>query len=175
MAAENVNSSASVLLMISTWISSTTPVTRIISVGSHSNNGFVSKVIRYKGLAAHAAGTPHLGVNALNAASLGLSALAYQRETFRDDDHVRIHPIITKGGNLVNVVPDEVVIETLVRAANKDAIADAAAKTDRAFKAGAIAVGASCEITTMPGYLPALSEKADESVLAAAEIAAQTR
>ena len=129
-----------------------------ISVGSHSNNGFVSKVIRYKGLAAHAAGTPHLGVNALNAASLGLSALAYQRETFRDDDHVRIHPIITKGGNLVNVVPDEVVIETLVRAANKDAIA----------------VGASCEITTMPGYLPALSEKADESVLAAAEIAAQT-
>ena len=143
-------------------------------VGSHSNNGFVSKVIRYKGLAAHAAGAPHLGVNALNAASLGLSALAYQRETFRDDDHVRIHPIITKGGNLVNVVPDEVVIETLVRAANKDAIADAAAKTDRAFKAGAIAVGASCEITTMPGYLPALSEKADESVLAAAEIAAQT-
>ena len=93
---------------------------------------------------------------------------------FRDDDHVRIHPIITKGGNLVNVVPDEVVIETLVRAANKDAIADAAAKTDRAFKAGAIAVGAACEITTMPGYLPALSEKADESVLAAAEIAAQT-
>ena len=66
------------------------------------------------------------------------------------------------------------VIETLVRAANKDAIADAAAKTDRAFKAGAIAVGASCEITTMPGYLPALSEKADASVLAAAEIAAQT-
>ena len=65
------------------------------------------------------------------------------------------------------------VIETLVRAANKDAIADAAAKTDRAFKAGAIAVGASCEITTMPGYLPALSEKADESVLAAAGIAAQ--
>ena len=145
-----------------------------ISVGSHSNNGFVSKVIRYKGLAAHAAGAPHLGVNALNAASLGLSALAYQRETFRDDDHVRIHPIITKGGNLVNVVPDEVVIETLVRAANKDAIADAAAKTDRAFKAGAIAVGAACEITTMPGYLPALSEKADESILAAAEIAAQT-
>ena len=160
--------------MTSTWISSTTPVIKISVSVPHSNNGFVSKVIRYKGLAAHAAGAPHLGVNALNAASLGLSALAYQRETFRDDDHVRIHPIITKGGNLVNVVPDEVVIETLVRAANKDAIADAAAKTDRAFKAGAIAVGASCEITTMPGYLPALSEKADESVLAAAEIAAQT-
>lgn len=145
-----------------------------IKVGSGSNNGFVSKVIRYKGLAAHAAGAPQLGINALNAASLGLSALAYQRETFRDQDHVRVHPIMTKGGNLVNVVPDEVVIETLVRAANKEAIEDAAFKTDRAFKAGAIAVGATCEITTMPGYLPALSAKADESVLEAAEIAAQT-
>lgn len=145
-----------------------------IKVGSGSNNGFVSKVIRYKGLASHAAGAPHLGVNALNAASLGLSALAYQRETFRDQDHVRVHPIMTKGGNLVNVIPDEVVIETLVRAANKEAIQDAADKTDRAFKAGAIAVGATCEITTMPGYLPALSAEADESVLAAAEIAAKT-
>lgn len=145
-----------------------------ISVGSNSNNGFVSKVIRYKGVAAHAAGAPHLGVNALNAASLGLSALAYQRETFRDNDHVRIHPIITKGGNLVNVVPDEVVIETLVRAANKDAIADAAAKTDRAFRSGAYAIGAQCQITTMPGYLPALSAKANEEVLAAAQIASQS-
>lgn len=91
-----------------------------ICVGATSNNGFVSKVIRYKGVAAHAAGAPYKGINALNAASLGLSALAYQRETFKDEDHVRVHPIITKGGNLVNVVPDEVVIETLVRASNKE-------------------------------------------------------
>lgn len=145
-----------------------------ISVGSGSNNGFVSKVIRYRGVASHAAGAPHLGVNALNAASIGLSALAYQRETFQDADSVRVHPIITKGGNLVNVVPDEVVIETLVRAANKEAILDAAAKTDRAFQAGALAIGARCEITTMPGYLPTLKAEADEDVLAAAKIAADS-
>lgn len=130
--------------------------------------------IRYKGVAAHAAGAPYKGINALNAASLGLSALAYQRETFKDEDHVRVHPIITKGGNLVNVVPDEVVIETLVRASNKDAIADAAFKTDRAFKAGAAAIGATCQITTAPGYLPTLKTPADEDVLAAAKIAAAT-
>ncbi|MCM1466529.1 MAG: amidohydrolase [Alistipes sp.] len=145
-----------------------------ISVGSGSNNGFVSKVIRYKGVAAHAAGAPHLGVNALNAASLGLSALAYQRETFKDTDSVRIHPIITKGGGLVNVVPDEVVVETLVRAANKDAIIDAAAKTDRAFAAGAAGIGAECEITTMPGYLPTIKAEADENVLEAAYVASQS-
>lgn len=145
-----------------------------ISVGSGTNNGFVSKVIRYKGKAAHAAGSPQLGINALNAASLGLSALAYQRETFRDQDHVRVHPIMTKGGNLVNVVPDEAVIETLVRAANKDAIIDAAEKTDRAFRAGALAVGAECEITTMPGYLPTIACEANPEILAAAEIASQS-
>lgn len=143
-----------------------------ISVGSGSNNGFVSKVIHYKGVASHAAGAPHLGVNALNAASLGLSALAYQRETFKDSDSVRVHPIITKGGNLVNVVPDEVIVETLVRAGNKEAIIDAAKKTDRAFAAGAVGIGAECTITTMPGYLPTIKSEADEDVLAAAHIAA---
>lgn len=51
--------------------------------------------------------------------------LLHIRETFQDSDSVRVHPIITKGGNLVNVVPDEVVIETLVRAGNKEAIIDA--------------------------------------------------
>lgn len=145
-----------------------------ISVGTGTGNGFVSKVIRIKGRAAHAAGAPQLGINALNAASLGLSALAYQRETFRDQDHVRVHPIMTKGGNLVNVVPDEAVIETLVRASNKEAILDAAQKTDRAFRAGAMAVGADCEITTMPGYLPTFAHQANPEILAAAEIASQT-
>ena len=112
---------------------------------------FVSKVIKVHGKASHAAASPELGVNALNAASLGLSALGYHRETFKDTDHVRIHPIITKGGDLVNVIPDEVVIETLVRAGNADAIVDASKKTDRAFFAGGAALGATVEIETMPG------------------------
>lgn len=142
-----------------------------ITFGKGSNNGFVSKVIKYKGKAAHAAGSPHLGINALNAASLGLSALAYQRETFQDKDHVRVHPIITKGGNLVNVTPDEVIIETLVRACNNDAIVDAANKTDRAFFAGGAAIGATVEIETMPGYLPTIPQETNDELVEAARIA----
>lgn len=136
-----------------------------ISVGSGTSNGFVSKVIRYVGKASHAAASPEKGINALNAASLGLSALAYQRETFRDEDSVRVHPIITKGGNLVNVVPNEVVIETLVRAKETEAMIDADKKTDRAFKAGAFALGAGIEISTMPGYLPKVSTPAHPLVV----------
>lgn len=143
-----------------------------ISIGSGSSNGFVSKVIRYKGREAHAAAAPELGINALNAASLGLSAVAFQRETFRDQDAVRVHPIVTKGGNLVNVVPNEVVIETLVRARNVGAILDAEKKTDRAFKAGAQAIGADIEIETMPGYLPRFPQAASPILLEAARQAA---
>ena len=86
-----------------------------ILAGKGSGNGFVSKVITIHGKAAHAAFRPEKGVNALSAASLGLQALALNRETFRDEDCVRVHPIMTKGGDLVNVVPEEAVIETLVR------------------------------------------------------------
>jgi amidohydrolase len=127
-------------------------------LGSGSGNGFVSKVIRIKGKAAHAAGCPDKGINALSAASLGLQALALNRETFRDEDCVRVHPIMTKGGNLVNVVPNEAVIETLVRGKTLEAFADASMKTDRSFKAGALAMGAGYRIETMPGYLPTLPQ-----------------
>lgn len=146
-----------------------------VRVGNGTCNGFVSKVIRYIGREAHAAVEPEKGINALNAASLGLSALAYQRETFKDEDSVRIHPIMTKGGNLVNVIPNEVVIESLVRAKNTEAILDADKKVDRAFTAGALGMGAGIEITTMPGYLPRLSEPANPFIVQAAREAAPSK
>ena len=91
---------------------------------------------------------------ALNAASLALMAIHANRETFKDNDTVRIHPIITKGGEAVNSVPADVRMETFVRASDIDAIVEANRKVDRALKAGAMAVGAKVNITTIPGYLP---------------------
>lgn len=90
------------------------------------------------------------------------------RETFRDKDTVRVHPIMTKGGDLINVIPNEAVIETLVRANNTEAILDASEKTDRAFLAGAVAVGAQVEIETMPGYLPTIPVDAPDELVEAA-------
>lgn len=133
--------------------------------GSGSSNGFVSKVIKIKGKAAHAAGCPEKGINALSAASLGLQALGLNRESFRDEDFVRVHPIMTKGGDLVNVIPDDVVLETLVRGKTLKAFSDASEKTDRSFKAGAFALGAGYRIETMPGYLPGLPQKFPEEAV----------
>ena len=119
-----------------------------------SNNGCIVKTVRYIGRAAHAGGAPHMGVNALYAAQIGLMAINALRETFRDEDTIRVHPIITHGGSQVNVIPGEVRIETYVRGRTMDAILDANKKVDRAFRAGALALGARVEIETLPGYMP---------------------
>ena len=124
-----------------------------IGVGA-SNNGMVAKRIRFEGVASHAGGSPHLGVNALNAANIALTAIHAQRETFLDDDSIRIHPIITKGGTVVSSVPADVRMETFVRGAAIEAYTAAAQKVDRALRAGAMAVGGSVNITTIPGYAP---------------------
>lgn len=129
-----------------------------VAVGGNSN-GFVGKLIKYKGKEAHAGGAPHAGVNALNAAMLGMMGIHAQRETFRDDDHIRVHPIITKGGDLVNIIPADVRMETYVRGAKIDAIMDASKKVDRALQAGALATGAEVEIIQLPGYLPRVNEE----------------
>jgi amidohydrolase len=122
-------------------------------------NGLVAKRARFLGRAAHAAAAPERAINALNAATLALQAIHMQRETFRDADHIRVHPILTRGGAAVNVVPADVRLETFVRGATYEAIADAEAKIDRALRAGALAVGASVEIETLPGYMPLLVDR----------------
>jgi len=119
-----------------------------------SNNGCIVKTVRYVGRAAHAGGAPHMGVNALYAAQIGLMAINALRETFRDEDTIRVHPIVTHGGSQVNVIPGEVRMETYVRGRSVEAILDANAKVDRALRAGALALGARVEIETLPGYMP---------------------
>lgn len=126
---------------------------------SDSSNGCVVKMIDFIGKAAHAGGAPHKGINALNAANIAISAIHAQRETFRDSDTVRVHPIITRGGDTVNVVPSHVSIETYVRGKTLEAIEDANKKVDRALRAGAMAIGAEVKIQTLPGYMPLINNK----------------
>ncbi len=135
-----------------------------------THNGMIAKSVRFIGRSAHAGGGPHLGINALNAANLAMQGIALLRETFQDDDHVRVHSIITRGGSAVSSVPANVTMEMFIRAASIEAIQDAEVKVDRALRAGAMAIGAGVEISTSPGYMPsklspALSEVYDEAVV----------
>lgn len=143
-----------------------TPEERQICI-SGTNNGTIAKKIQFIGRGAHAGGAPHLGINALNAATLALSAIHSNRETFRDEDTVRVHPIITKGGEAVSAVPADVRMETFVRGRTLEAIMDANMKVDRALKAGAMAVGAKVNIQTIPGYMPLKQNQQMNQILGA--------
>ena len=132
---------------------------------ANRNVGFIAKNVKFIGKEAHAGGAPHMGINALNAAEIGLMAMHAQRETFKDEDHIRVHPIMTKGGDLVNVIPADVRLETYVRGASAKAILDASAKVTRAFEAGGMAVGAETIITDIPGYMPGISYPELEDVI----------
>ena len=126
---------------------------RKFAVGGTSN-GHVVKYVQFTGRGSHAGGAPHLGINALNAATFALQAIHANRETHLDDDTVRVHGIMTRGGEAVSAVPSDVRLEWRVRAGSRDAVVKNSDIVDRCFRAGALAVGASVKVTNIPGYLP---------------------
>jgi len=124
-----------------------------VSLGGRSL-GFISKTITYKGVTSHASAAAHLGKNALYAANHGMVAANALRETFRESDHVRWHPIMTAGGDTVNNIPETAVIESQLRALTYDALETENKKIDRALIGAAISLGTQIEINDEPGYAP---------------------
>ncbi len=122
-----------------------------INLGS---NGCIVKTMNFKGVSAHAGGSPHKGVNALYAANLALNAANALRETFIDNSHIRFHPIITNGGDAVNAIPETVTVESYVRGATMEDIVTVNKKINRAMAASAAAIGAKLHLRDIPGYWP---------------------
>ena len=115
--------------------------------------GFVTKSITFHGKSVHAA-KPYDGVNALNAAALAILGIHTARERFREEDKVKVHFIVTGGGDVVNVVPSTVTLECQVRALNTPAMMKASEDVDAAIKGAAMMVGAEVDIETIVGYQP---------------------
>ncbi|MBQ2757447.1 MAG: amidohydrolase [Clostridia bacterium] len=120
--------------------------------------GCITKNIIYKGKSAHAGGAPWQGVNALYAASCGINAANAVRETFKEADVIRFHPIVTHGGDMVNAVPAEVRLESYVRGKTFEAIVNANKKLNRALAGAALSLGANVEIIDIPGYAPLVND-----------------
>ena len=116
--------------------------------------GCIAKKIIYRGKAAHAGGAPWDGCNALYAATCGLNAVNSIRETFKDSNLIRVHPIVTHGGDMVNAIPGTVSMESYVRGRTFDAIVDANRRVNRALVGAALSLGANVEIVDIPGYAP---------------------
>ena len=121
--------------------------------------GCLAKEITYKGTAAHAGGCPWGGKNALYAATCGINAANALRETFKEQDILRFHPIITHGGDMVNAIPETVTMESYVRGASYEAIVDTNKRINQALCGAALSIGTNVEIVDIPGYAPHLNDK----------------
>ncbi len=118
------------------------------------HNGVIRKRTTFHGKSAHAGSSPHLGINALNAATTANMAINSLRETFKEEDKLRIHSIITKGGSSVNAVPDEIIIESYIRGASVKALKETNKKVNRVISSCAAAFGANVTIEDVPGSEP---------------------
>lgn len=134
--------------------------------------GCIAKRIVYKGVAAHAGGAPWSGRNALYAATCGLNAVNAIRETFAEPDIIRVHPIITHGGDMVNAIPETVRMESYVRGSSFEGIEKANRKVNQALIGAALSIDTNVEIIDIPGYAPLNNDEGMNQVaIEAAEMA----
>ena len=121
--------------------------------GYNDHNGCVNKRIIFHGKSCHAS-SPQSGVNALNAATLAQNAIAFMREAYSNSDKIRIHGIISHGGDAVNVIPDKVTLEYMLRAPSVKDIVALNARFDRIVMHAAHAAECTATIETVNGFMP---------------------
>ena len=106
--------------------------------------------LEFFGKAAHAAAAPDIGINSLDACIQTFNNINALRQHLTAD--VRIHGIITHGGEAPNIVPAYAAAEFSVRAATSDASFAVAEKVTRCAEAGALAAGATVKVQHLTHY-----------------------
>ena len=96
--------------------------------------------IEFFGKSSHASGAPEKGINALDAVILTYNGINALREHVPTD--VRIHGVITNGGEVANVVPDYASARFYIRAATRETLNDVYAKIEKIVEGAALMTGA---------------------------------
>ncbi len=108
--------------------------------------------VQFFGKAAHAAGSPERGVNALEAIIQAFNGINSLRQHI--NERARIHGIITHGGEAANIVPDYTAATFLVRAELESYLDELKEKVLNCFKAASLATGARLEYEWSSYYAP---------------------
>lgn len=108
--------------------------------------------VSYRGVPAHAALAPHLGVNALDAVRLAFAGIDAMRQQLRSDS--RVHAIITNGGDAANIIPERAEMLLVSRAADGEYLFDQVVPRLRnVLEGAALMSGAGLEVTdASPAY-----------------------
>lgn len=105
--------------------------------------GINSLRFRFHGIASHAGATPHLGRSALDAVELTNVGINYLREHVTSD--VRMHYIITHGGDAANIVPPVAEGLYIIRAHDPQNLADVTDRVRDIAKGAALMTGTTVE------------------------------
>ena len=116
--------------------------------------GFVVFKAVYTGVGAHAGAAPFAGKNALHAALLAQTAIAFLKDRFDPQDGVNVRPVISEAAGTVNIVPDRAVVETYVRARTQSALFAAADLVENCLRRCGQALDIETEVLRRPGFLP---------------------
>ncbi|MDD5898401.1 MAG: M20 family metallopeptidase [Clostridia bacterium] len=95
--------------------------------------------IAFKGKASHAAANPEDGINALDALVLVFNAIGLLRQQLPKD--VRIHGIVTRGGDAPNIIPDDTEARFYVRAATVKRMMEVYHQLERIVEGAALQTG----------------------------------
>lgn len=120
----------------------------------------------FHGRAAHAAGQPHRGINALDAVNLTFAGINCLRQHVTPD--VRMHGIVTQGGAACNIVPDLAQCRFYLRAARRSYLNELKERVLNVARGAALMTGAELtwryfenpydQLTVNPGIQAALTE-----------------
>lgn len=94
----------------------------------------------FKGVAAHAASHPHMGVNALDAVQLTFAGINALRQHVKSD--VRIHGIVSDGGEAANIVPEKASCKFYIRASERSYLNEVTKKVINCAKGAELMTGA---------------------------------
>jgi amidohydrolase len=125
----------------------------------------------YRGRTAHASAAPYEGINAGDAMTIAQVAIGLLRQQLRPGDQV--HGVIVSGGEAANVIPDRVVARYMCRSTTIEGLRSLRPQIDACFEAGALATGATLEVTAMGASYSHLDQ--DPDLLAAFRAHAESR
>lgn len=153
---ENPSPKGGKVLLLEAGAYKSVDVTLISHPGLSNNSALVRTTAftrleaAYFGRAAHAANTPWLGINALDALIIAYNAVSVLRQQLRPDDIVGMH--ITDGGAAPNIIHAYASGALVVRAPSSARLQVLQRKVEACLRAGAEATGARVEIKVIPGY-----------------------
>lgn len=121
--------------------------------------GFLYKKYTFKGKATHAGFDPFSAHNAYSMSTLFNTAVGLSRQQLKDNEMVRMNPIVMSSDMSTNVIPNWITVGTDLRTQSVAYMQEVASRLDDAARGSALALQGEVDIETQMGYLPFVQDR----------------